>query len=126
MFTKEWLPYALSIGVSYNDFWHMNPRILNAIGKGYELQRKARDEEMWMQGLYNYHATATAIANCFSKTSKAQYIKKPLLSDFVAKDEISEEKRIEMENYKLAMSLRISQANFEINKKRKIRNGEVS
>ena len=126
MFVKEWLPYALSIGVSYNDFWHMNPRILNAIGKGYELQRKARDEEMWTQGLYNFHAMATAIANCFSKTSKAQYIKKPLLSDYVAKEEISEEKRIEMENYKLAMSLRIMQANWDLKEKRKIRSGEGS
>lgn len=123
MFIKEWLPYALSIGVSYNDFWHMNPRILNAIGKGYNLKRKARDEEMWLQGLYNYRATATAISNCFSEKSKAQYIQSPLLSDYAAKDEISEEERIQQENYKLAMTLRIGQANFELSKKRKLRDG---
>lgn len=48
--------------------------------KHYENERK--DEEMWAQGLYNYNAISTALANFGSglsgKTGKAEYIEKPI------------------------------------------------
>lgn len=73
---------------------------------------------MWRSGIYTYSAISAALANGFSKTAKVHYIKQPLLADYVEPEhkEISEEKKREMENLKLYMTLRISQANFEISK----------
>lgn len=72
-------------------------------------------------GMYALSAVSVAVEHCLAgKKAKSQYIEHPFLSKMKEdeKEEMSEEKRIEMENYKLAMSLRIMQANFEINKSR--------
>lgn len=67
-------------------------------------------------------AVSVAIEHCFAgKKAKSEYIKKPFLSEIQSenKEEITEEKRIEMEHQKLAMTLRVMQANFEIGKRNK-------
>lgn len=110
---------AFAIGINLEEFKHLNPKKLGYCLEGYKIQQKMRDEELWRAGLYNYSAFSTVLHNAFSKGKKAEYIKKPILQDMEEKKEIPEEKRIEMENQKLAMSLRIMQANFEINKKMK-------
>lgn len=72
-------------------------------------------------GNYVLSAVSVAVERCLAgKKAKLQYVKQPLLQEIKTQEEnqISEEKRIEMENYKLAMSLRVMQANFEINKKK--------
>lgn len=125
MFEREWLPSAIAIGISYFDFWQMNPRIIKVMTEGYKKKKLERDEELWRAGLYNYIAFSTALANAFSKHGKQSYLEKPLLQESsfsnAQKEEMSEEKRKEMENQKLAMTLRIMQANFEIGKKRRER-----
>lgn len=77
-------------------------------------------------GIYALSAFSTVLDRFFNgKSSKAEYIKNPFLSekedDRGEKEEMTEEKRKEMENKKLALTLQAMQANFEINKKRKIK-----
>lgn len=116
MFEKEWLPYALSIGVPYSDFGHMNPRRIKAFAKSHKNKRLMLDEQMWIGGIYTLSAINTAFAD---KKSKAKYIEKPLLQGIESPEDkaMTEEQRKELENQKLAMSLKIMQANWELNKK---------
>lgn len=119
MFENEWFPKANAIGVSWKEFWNMNPRIIRLLIKGHEEKIKEQDYLAWLFNQYTLSAVSTAVEHCLAgKKAKTQYIKQPFFSKVQKeeKEEISEEKRIEMENYKLAMSLRIMQANFEINK----------
>lgn len=115
MFEKEWLPYALSIGIQYSDFWHMNPRRIKAFAKAYENKKLMIDEALWMNGIYIISAINTAFAD---KKHKAEYIKKPLLQGIETHQEeaLTEEQIKERENHKLAMSLKIMQVNWELNK----------
>lgn len=104
------------------------PKELKPYEKAFRQKRVMRDEELWRSGIYTYSAISTALANGFSKTAKAHYMKQPLLADYEEPEqkEISEEKKIKMENLKLYMTLRISQANFEIGKALKDKDDSVS
>lgn len=107
------------MGVSWNEFWGMNPHIIKLLEKGHQKKIKEQDFQLYTMGMYALSAVSVAVEHCLSgKKAKSHYIDKPFLSEIhiEEKKEIPEEKRIEMENYKLAMSLRIMQANFEINK----------
>ena len=85
MFEKEWLPYALSIGISYKDFWHMNPRRIRAFGEAHKKKTQILDEYMWQMGWYNKEAFQVVMAHfgagLSGKKSDAEYIKKPLLQE---------------------------------------------
>lgn len=112
------MPNALAVGVSYETFMRLTPKKLTVFYKAYRIKMQLRDEEMWRNGMYTFSAFSTVIANSFSKTAKAEYLKHPLLEGVKQKEEISEEKRIEMENHKTAMTLKIMQVNFELAKNR--------
>lgn len=121
MFENEWFPKANAIGISWQEFWGMNPHIIKLLMKGHQEKLKEQDYLAWMFNQYTLSAVFVSVEhNLFGKKATSEYIKKPLLSDMeiAEKEEITEEKRIEMENQKLAMTLRIMQANFEINKKK--------
>ena len=47
MFENEWLPDAIAMGVTYAEFWKMNPRILKAIAKGYKNKMVDMYYMMW-------------------------------------------------------------------------------
>lgn len=49
-------PYYLSIGMSYELYWHGDPGLVRAYRKAEELRNEKRNQEMWMQGLYIYEA----------------------------------------------------------------------
>ena len=69
-------------------------------------------------GMYNLNAFSTALSVALAgKKSKAKYLEKPLLehTDNVPDEELTEE-QIEQERQKLLMALKVSQANFELNK----------
>lgn len=108
-------------GLTVDDIDWSCPADLQPYADTYILSQKIKDEEMWRMGLYTYSAVATAVEhNLAGKKAKSSYIKKPFMQDkeILKNKEIPEEKRKEMENYKLAMSLKIMQANFELHKSR--------
>lgn len=110
------------MGYTYNDFWDMNPRILEVIAEGYKLNRKVKDEDQWLLGGYIFEAVTIAVGNMFKKKGqKAQsyfdVVKKPVLGSVQENGEMSEEekqKKIEL----LLAGLRTKQANFELSKQK--------
>lgn len=55
MFT-EVFPYYLSMGMTYEEFWHGAPSLVRAYRKAYDMKRHERNQEMWMQGRYIFEA----------------------------------------------------------------------
>lgn len=80
MVENEWLPQALTLGISYNDFWHMNPRIIKIHLKAQKIKEQMIDEKLWRMGLYVESAVATAVEhNLAGRKTKSKYVEKPLL-----------------------------------------------
>lgn len=59
MFTQL-CPYYMSIGMSYDDFWNGDVKMVKAYRKAYELREKRRNQELWLQGMYFYEALCDA------------------------------------------------------------------
>lgn len=69
------------MGVSWDEFWHMNPRILGAISDGYARKIKNEYEEKniiaHLQGVYFADAIMSTVGNALFKGGKHSYPKKP-------------------------------------------------
>lgn len=106
------------MGISYDEFWTLNPRKLNVIVEGYKLKRQIEDEKQWMLGGYTYAAVSVALSNAFKKKGQKskdyfEVIEKPYLKDHKQiQDNTDKEKQRKIE---LVMAgLRTKQANFEL------------
>jgi len=79
----DWLeslcPYYMSLGVSYDEYWHGDPTRLFSYIKGQEWRDRRRNTEIWLQGRYMYDAIMTALHNAFRKQSEQPipYLKEP-------------------------------------------------
>lgn len=57
------------VGISYRDFWGMNPRIINFYAEQYKNRRNEEDLKQWQLGQY--------ILAAISTIAKGKYPKKP-------------------------------------------------
>lgn len=76
-YLNELFAYALSLGMTYEQYWYDEPKLINAYIKAEEMRISKRNQELWLQGLYNHIALNTSLSNAFSKHSHAKYIEKP-------------------------------------------------
>ena len=110
------LPNALTIGVSYELFWHLNPTKLKPFYTAFENQRKMRDEENWIVwGTYAMSMFSTVLASAFNKNSQAKYIEKPVYQS--AKENQITQKEKEQKIEQLFMQLQIMETNYNLNHK---------
>lgn len=62
---SEWLDdmcaYYMAIGVPCDEYWHGDYTSLQYYVKAHELRNEQRNQEMWLQGLYNYKAFESVI-----------------------------------------------------------------
>ena len=83
------------MGISWDDFWKMNPHKINAISKGYEEIVREKDFLLWLQGKYVLEALNVALshfsAGLSGKKSQAQYMKEPILSQSNSKETTDDE-----------------------------------
>ena len=63
----EYLPSALAIGVEYDTFWRLTPRLLKSFAKAHLI--KTRDAELfaYLSGRYVFDAVSIALSNAFAK-----------------------------------------------------------
>ena len=50
----------MSIGMTYQEFWHDDVRLVEAYRKAAELRDQRRNQELWLQGMYFYEALCDA------------------------------------------------------------------
>lgn len=74
----------MAIDVSYDTFWHLNPKKLKPFYTAYKRKKEETDAliHSWV-GNYGISALIVSISRCFSKKSSAKYIKKPLFSNMI-------------------------------------------
>lgn len=103
MFENEWFVRANEIGISWCDFWDMNPRIITLMNKAYEKKIKRMDELVWASvGNYFLTAVSVAVDRCLNgKKSKSSYVENPMLKDLGKNDGLTEEEIEEIEIRKL-------------------------
>lgn len=85
--------------MTYEQFWYGEPQMASAYRKAHDLLMEERNQQMYMQGAYNFHAITTALSNIHldGKHHKInQYLDKPF--EIRPKTEI--EKEIEGEKQK--------------------------
>lgn len=116
LFEKQ-CPIYMSYGMSYDEFWYGDFYRTKFYRESYVIQRRQKDEELWLQGMYVYEALCkvSPILHAFSKkgTKPLQYSSKPYMSDIKLESEVvdkeQEEKnaqliaRIHFENWARAM-----------------------
>lgn len=60
---REALPYYLSIGMTDDQYWERDPYLVQDYYKAHLLAVEQRNQEMYMQGLYNFKAFKAVIEN---------------------------------------------------------------
>lgn len=94
------------MGVSWSEFWTLNPRIIKRIADGYSEKIKQQDYLNWVSNQYTLSSVSVAIDRVLNgKRSKAKYIEEPILWRFLGESQLTEEEREkrEMEREILAM-----------------------
>ena len=64
------MPQVLAMGVTYNEFWTLNPRKLKVLIESYRLKRQVEDEKQWIFGGYLFEAVSIAVGNNFRKKNQ--------------------------------------------------------
>ena len=97
----EVFPFYLSIGMTYEQFWEGDPSLTKYYRKAYELQRKRRNEDLWLQGMYIYEALCdvSPLLRAFAnKGTKAHpYAERPYS---ITSDERKEEQKLKEQREK--------------------------
>jgi len=88
--------------MTYDQFWFGDPMIARVYKEKYKLERKQRNEEMWINGMYQLSALSVALNNAFNKR-KIEYIKEPF--EIFPKTEAEKEAEIRAERQKLIDTL---------------------
>lgn len=115
------LPFYLSIGMTPEQYWDEDCTLVVAYRQAYELKRKERNNDLWLQGLYIYHALCN-VAPLFrfsTKPQKAgQYLSEPF--PISEKDRQEKEQREERDRFlriRAKMEAQVSKtAHQEVNK----------
>ena len=91
----EVFPFYLSIGMTPEQYWDGDPSLPQYYRKAHELQRKRRNEELWLQGMYIYEALCdvSPIMNAFAKrgTKPHPYTDRPYS---ITRDDREEERKL--------------------------------
>ena len=55
------LPYYLAIGMPYELFWYGEPKLVKVYREAHDLRMTQRNQELWVQGIYNFRAFRSVI-----------------------------------------------------------------
>ncbi len=98
VFNKEF-PYYLALGMSYEQYWYGDPRLVKAYRKAHELKAQQKNEEMWVQGIYfsrALHSVAEGVmyaVNGGKGKKPSQYPMEPIPFTKAEQDAAEERKR---------------------------------
>ena len=75
------LPFYLSIGMTWDQYWNEDSTLVKYYREAYKLRLKERNADLWLQGLYFYHALcdASPLFRFSNKPQKAYpYLNEPI------------------------------------------------
>lgn len=74
---KSVLPYYLSIGMSYEQFYQEDPELVSYYREAQRLKDISQNEFLWLQGMYFREALAEIISKCFGGNKSIKYPVEP-------------------------------------------------
>lgn len=110
-YMNEQAPYYYSVGVSPELYWRGAPIFAHQMLKAHEIERKRRNQEMWLQGFYTDYSFRSALSSMFGEHEP--YLDAPIPLTDEDKEEVEERKS--RERYELMLSTMKAEA--ERNKK---------
>lgn len=118
------LPYALSIGMTYDFFMHHPPKVFPSFYKAYKIVEERNDVEAWRMGIYNRSAVGVAVEHCLAgRKAQSKYIEKPFLMQAEINQKAEVEQLTEAEKQKqvefLFMQLQVNAFNHKQEQKKK-------
>lgn len=130
-YTREFekcLPYYLSIGMSWEQFWHGDVEIARFYRQAHEMRLRERNFEMWMQGRYIYEAIGdmVPVLHAFAKegTTPVPYPKEPYpLTQREQREREERERREKYERLKARVNQWADDANRKFAGKERMNNG---
>lgn len=94
---EQVFPYYLSIGMTYGQFWHGDPKLARFYREAEYMRLQREQTAMWYNGIYMRSAIASSIS--FGKKSPPKYLDKPL--DVVPKTKAQKEAEVIRERQKI-------------------------
>ena len=78
--------------MSYEQFWYGEPRLAEVYRKANNYEIERRNQELWMQGLYNFNAFGAVIENFSNglagrRVQARSYLKEPIRITPLSEDE---------------------------------------
>lgn len=113
----EWFPKCKSMGITWTEFWEMNPNIIEAHIQGQKQEIELQNNLFHLNGLYTMEALRATVGNMFKKKGAKdyEYPEKPfeLGIDKVDEHELTEEEKEEQTN-SLFQMLQLMETNFNL------------
>lgn len=119
MYTHEWLPYCMVMGITPEQFWRMNPRLLSPYYEAEKIKQEQLDTQMWTMGAYVFEAVGTAVGNALrGKGKKAMPYRDSPFSKQIKEErgEYTEEEKMQKVNA-IFNALQIMKVNYDLEKK---------
>ena len=95
-------PYYLSIGMTYEQYWEGQPSLVAYYRKADDMNRKRKNQELWLQGFYVYSAIGSfaEILPAFPKKGAKirPYLEEPIsitTADVIARKEKEQKEKME-------------------------------
>lgn len=109
LFENEWFPKANAIGISWKEFWTLNPHIIKCLLKGKSEQQKELDQMMWRMEQYIYDATSVALDHrltaLFGKRAKSKTFENPIFMQAIEDSILTQEEIDEREMNKELLAM---------------------
>ena len=107
----ELFPYYLSIGMTYEQYWESDPMLAKYYRQADELKFNRKNQELWLQGMYVYHALG-AIMPVKKGQEQPKYPDKPFtLTEKQRKQELIAEEKAKFDKGKMMMERFMSRNN---------------
>ena len=92
------------------EYWEGDPYLVRSFYEAHKRKIEMRNQELWLQGLYNFKALETALANAFSKRAH-KYVEKPF--DLFKTEEQETEENVQKERDKAITAFKAMRKKWE-------------
>lgn len=107
---EQHFPYYLAMGMTYEQFWYKDCKLVEYYRKADEIRAERKNQELWLQGMYIYDALCrvSPILHAFAKngTRPEDYPDKP----YPISERKAEQERMEREKANRAKARAVFEA----------------
>lgn len=116
------LPFYLSIGMTYEQYWNEDCCLVKYYREAFNLQRERKNQELWLQGMYIYEAIGdmSPVLRAMSKkgTKPIKYASEPYaITEKEVERRKAEKEKMAYEKMKAKTNAFAIQFNAKFNKK---------